>query len=61
MRESSQLRHLLKSCLKGNAPVAREGLYFADLEADMLVEALLIQLDMNGYEVRARGAGRRAD
>ena len=52
MTNADQLRQLLKSCLKGNAPVARDGLYFADLEAEMLVEALLIQLEMNGYEVR---------
>ena len=52
MTKADQLRTLLKSCLKGNAPVARDGLYFADTEAEMLVEALLIQLEMNGYEVR---------
>jgi hypothetical protein len=52
MTRYDQLRQILKSCLKGHAPVARDGLYFADLEAEMLVEALLIQLEMNGYEVR---------
>jgi hypothetical protein len=52
MPKYDQLRHILKSCLKGTAPVARDGLYFADLEAEMLAEALLIQLEMNGYEVR---------
>jgi hypothetical protein len=58
MMKYDQLRHVLKSCLKGNAPVAREGLYFADLEAEMLAEAVLIQLEMNGYEVRKRETAR---
>jgi len=58
MMKYDQLRHVLKACLKGNAPVAREGLYFADLEAEMLAEAVLIQLEMNGYEVRKRETAR---